>query len=73
MHIIKLKVHDSLYDHIMYVLKNLNNKEIEIIEESKPKKKNDDIVIQTAGLLKSSDINLIKWQEKLRDEWDDRD
>ena len=33
MHTIKLKVQDSIYSHIMYLLKSLNQKEIEIIED----------------------------------------
>ncbi len=33
MHTIKLEVQDSIYDHIMFLLKNLNTKELRIIEE----------------------------------------
>ena len=35
MHIIKLQIQDSIYDHIMFLLKNLNTKELRIIEDSR--------------------------------------
>jgi hypothetical protein len=35
MHTIKLQVQDTIYDHIMFLLKNLNTKELEIIEDKK--------------------------------------
>ena len=34
MHTIKLQVQDTIYDHIMFILKNLNTKELKIIEYS---------------------------------------
>ncbi len=33
MHTIKLQVQDSIYDHIIFLLKNLNTKELKIIED----------------------------------------
>jgi len=33
MHTIKLQVHDSIYGHIMFLLKSLNTKELQIIED----------------------------------------
>ncbi|NWF67005.1 MAG: hypothetical protein HXX81_06010 [Campylobacterales bacterium] len=33
MHTIKLNVQDSIYGHIMFLLKNLNTKELEIVED----------------------------------------
>jgi len=33
MHTIKLNVQDSIYNHIMFFLNNLNTKELEIIED----------------------------------------
>ena len=34
MHTIKLNVQDSIYSHIMFLLNNLNSKELEIVEDS---------------------------------------
>ncbi len=33
MHTIKLNIEDNIYSHIMFLLKSLNSKDIEIIEE----------------------------------------
>lgn len=33
MHTIKLNVQDSIYKHIMFLLRNLNTKELEIVED----------------------------------------
>ncbi|MDQ1339748.1 MAG: hypothetical protein QG567_902 [Campylobacterota bacterium] len=55
MHTIKLNVQDSIYSHVMFLLKSLNTKELEIIEdktivEEKPKKKRlNAISINTKG------------------------
>ena len=35
MHTIKLQIKDSIYDHIMFLLKNLNSKGLKIIEDKK--------------------------------------
>lgn len=35
MHTVKLQIKDSIYDHIMFLLKNLNSKELKIIEDKK--------------------------------------
>jgi len=35
MHTIKLNVQDSIYSHIMFLLNNLNTKDLEIIEDKK--------------------------------------
>ena len=37
MHTIKLEVQDSIYAHIVYLLKNLNKKEISIVEDKEIK------------------------------------
>jgi len=44
MHTIKLQIQDSIYEHIMFFLKNLNTKELKIIEDSVSKSKEDDVV-----------------------------
>ena len=33
MHTIKLQIHDTIYDHIMFLLRHLNLKGLKIIEE----------------------------------------
>lgn len=33
MHTIKLQVHDSIYSHIMFLLKNLDTKDLKIVED----------------------------------------
>jgi len=33
MHSVKLNIQDSIYEHIMFLLKNLNTKELEIVED----------------------------------------
>ena len=35
MHTIKLQINDSIYDHIIFLLKNLNSKGLKIIEDKK--------------------------------------
>ena len=45
MHTIKLQIQDSIYDHIMFLLKNLNTKELKIIEDNVSKKKGLRIMI----------------------------
>lgn len=37
MHTIRLNVKDSIYEHIMFLLKSLDTKELEIIEEKNSK------------------------------------
>lgn len=38
MHTIRLNIKDSIYEHIMFLLKNLDSKELEIIEEKNSNK-----------------------------------
>jgi hypothetical protein len=72
MHTIKLKVEDSIYSHIMFLLKNINTKELEIIE--------DKIIIDDeTQILDFSKYQIqafkdisdpVKWQQEIRSEWD---
>ena len=43
MHTIKLQIQDSIYDHVMFLLKNLNTKELKIIEDKVSEKKDDEV------------------------------
>ena len=52
MHTIKLKVHDDIYNHIIFLLNSLDKKKIEIVEEkpliiNKNKKRLNAIKIDT--------------------------
>lgn len=75
MHTIKLKVKDSIYSHIMYLLKNLNQQEIQIIED-KEVKDGKNIKLSIQALFREIKIepfesisDPIKWQTQQRDEW----
>ena len=54
MHKIKLKVHDDIYNHIIFLLNSLDKKKIEIVEEkpliiNKNKKRLNAIKIDTTN------------------------
>lgn len=54
MHTIKLKVHDDIYNHIIFLLNSLDKKKIEIVEEkpliiNKNKKRLNAIKIDTTN------------------------
>ncbi len=61
MHTIKLQVQDTIYAHIMFFLKNLNSKELQIIEDKKVQKNEESRELQTFS---NHSANLI-------DEWKD--
>ena len=55
MHTIKLKVHDDIYNHIIFLLNSLDKKKIEIVEEkpliiNKNKKRLNAIKINTTNI-----------------------
>lgn len=70
-----IKPENEIYQ--LHIPKEYINKEIEILilpfsynEEKKIlSKNNDDIFLQTAGILKNKNIDPIKWQKEMRDEW----
>ena len=75
MHTIKLKVQDSIYSHIMYVLKSLNKKEIEIIED-KPLEQEHNTKQAIKELFEKKNVHLfssikepVKWQQQQREDW----
>jgi hypothetical protein len=54
MHTIKIKVHDDIYNHIIFLLNSLDKKKIEIVEEkpliiNKNKKRLNAIKIDTTN------------------------
>ena len=63
MHTIKLKVHDDIYNHIMFFLKSLDNNKIKILEEKKQKIVSKDEKEDTK-LFSNHSANLIEdWQD----------
>jgi len=74
-HTIKLKVQDSIYSHIIYLLKNLNQQEIEIIEDKEVQEvKNNQQLIK--DLFNNKHVSLfdsiddpVEWQKQQREEW----
>ena len=75
MHTIKLEVQDSIYEHIMFLLKNINKREIEIISDDEFKK-TVNTKMKMEELFKHKNVNLfesiedpVSWQKNQRDEW----
>ena len=75
MHTITLQVKDSMYEHFIYLLKNLNPKEIKVVDE-KLSKPNLSLKSELQELFNNSDITAFKdiadpvaWQKEQRDEW----
>lgn len=52
MHTIKLKVGDSIYNHLMFFLKNLKTNELEIIEDTKK-----DFILNQEEIKKISELS----------------
>jgi len=64
MHTIKLQIQDSIYDHIMFLLKNFNTKELKIIEDSVSQSEDDEVRVysnHTAGTIED-------WHDESEDE-----
>ncbi|MCD4818952.1 MAG: hypothetical protein K8S23_09695 [Candidatus Cloacimonetes bacterium] len=76
MHTITLKIQNSMYKHIIYLLKNLNTNEVEIISEKMQPSQNEILRIKLKQLLekKIEPFKLIKdpmkWQKEQRDDWE---
>jgi len=75
MHTITLQVKDSMYEHFLYLLKNLNPKEITVLDEKvsdTPNSFKEDIskLFQEANISAFQDIDdPVAWQREQRDEW----
>jgi len=63
---IEIKVDDSYAQKIIELLKSVKNG---AIKELKIKNNSDDIFDKSSGLLASLNIDPIKWQNEIRDEW----
>lgn len=81
MQTIKINVSDSIYAHVMFFLKSLKSKNLEIVEDTNSmqeknnkkrrefgllKDKKLEAFSQTAGILKNREIDPIKWQREIR-------
>ncbi len=68
MHTIKLQIHDTIYDHIMFLLKNLNAQGVKIIEdqvEMTPEPIQEDSEVQ---VLSNNSANLVEdWKDENED------
>lgn len=73
MHTIKLNVGDSIYLHVMFLLKNLKTNQLEIIEDKKIDeiKQEENIDFSQFKIDAFKDIkNPLEWQKEIRSEWD---
>ncbi|HIP61815.1 MAG TPA: hypothetical protein EYG98_04595 [Sulfurovum sp.] len=75
MHIVTLEIKDSMYEHFLYLIKNLNSKEITVVKESLsdthiPLKQELHKLFDEAGIDAFKEIkDPVAWQRKQRDEW----
>ena len=73
MHTIKLNVTDNIYNHLIFLLKNINPEELEIIEDKVVTKSTKDLIkehfdSQNIELFKEIE-NPLLWQNKQRENW----
>ena len=73
MHTIKLNVTDNVYNHLIFLLKNINPEELEIIEDKVITKSTKDLIkehfnSQNIELFKEIEDPLL-WQNKQREYW----
>ncbi len=74
MHTVKLSIQDSIYEHVMFLLKSLDSKGLNITEYKTDNKNSKyDILEKSAGILSDQNIDPLKWQEEIRSEWDERE
>ena len=68
MHTIKLQVEDNVYEHIMFFLKNLNQKELKIVEDKSIKKEKLVEGIAEIQAFSNHSANLIdEWKDENED------
>ncbi len=71
MHTIKLNVGDGIYNHLMFLLKNLKTNELEIIEDKEVTTIQEEIDFSKYKISAFKDINdSLQWQKEIRNEWD---
>ena len=70
MHTIKLNVGDSAYAHLMFLLKNLNTSEIQVVEDRAEEKEYSFIDMSAYKIEAFQTIqDTLKWQQEIRAEW----
>lgn len=68
MHAIKLNVQDSIYEHIMFLLKNLKTEELVIVEDKTINAYNDKVdTIETQAFANHSASLIKEWQDDEED------
>ncbi|MGD9554718.1 MAG: hypothetical protein AB7D96_00365 [Arcobacteraceae bacterium] len=71
MHTIKLNVGDGIYNHLMFLLKNLKTNELEIIEDKENTTSQEEIDFSKYKIEGFKNINdSLQWQNNIRNEWD---
>lgn len=66
MHTIKLQVQDTIYSHIMFFLKNLSSKELQIIEDKEIQKYEESKDVQAFSNHSANLVN--EWRDDSEDE-----
>lgn len=70
MHTIKLNVGDNAYAHLMFLLKNLNTSEIQVVEDTVQDKDGSFIDMSAYKIEAFQTIqDPLKWQQEIRAEW----
>ncbi|MFA6789248.1 MAG: hypothetical protein WC149_07950 [Arcobacteraceae bacterium] len=71
MHTIKLNVGDGIYNHLMFLLKNLKTNELEIIEDKENATTQEEIDFSKYKIDAFKNIkDSLQWQNEIRNEWD---
>ena len=71
MHTIKLNVGDGIYNHLMFLLKNLKTNELEIIEDKENTTTQEEIDFSKYKISAFKNIDdSLRWQKEIRNEWD---
>ena len=72
MHTIKLNVGDSAYTHLMFLLKNLNTSEIQVVEDIAQDEDNSCETIDMSAYKIEAFRAIqdpLKWQQEIRAQW----
>jgi len=70
MHTVQLKIDNSIYHNVMFLLNNLNLKGLEIKEDAEVPKKINSLDFSNYKVKAFENIeDPVKWQQSIRDEW----